>query len=199
MVRHGESEANKARVFSRHSDHGLTELGRRQAEAVGQRLKGEAVRRVVTSDLRRAQETADLIGAALGVPVESDARLREMHYGEWDGKTQEEIVEEDEEAWQGLIKPSADFRPPGGESLSEVRERVHAAYLELVAMHPDEEAVLVTHGNAIGMLLSALLDLSYASSWRFRLDNTGVSVIRDFDGTPVLESVNGTAHLSDIE
>jgi broad specificity phosphatase PhoE len=199
VVRHAESEANKARVFSGHSDPGLTELGRRQAAAVGQRLAGEAVQRVVSSDLRRASETGKEIARALDVPHDSDPRLREMFYGEWEGKTQEEIVERDRDVWERLARPSADFRAPGGESVAEVRERVHSAYLEIVAAHAGEEAVLVAHGNAIGLLLVALLDLPYENSWRFQLQNTGVTVIHDFDGTPVLASVNETAHLTGIE
>lgn len=198
-MRHGESDANKARVFSGHSDPGLTELGQRQAEAVGRRLAEEPVQRVVSSDLRRAADTAKTIARALDVPHDSDPRLREMFYGEWEGKTQEEIVERDRDVWDRLAKPSADFRAPGGESLAEVRERVHAAYLEIVAAHVDETAVLVAHGNAIGLLLAALLDLPYENAWRFQLQNTGVTVIRDFDGTPVVASVNETAHLNGIE
>jgi len=199
VVRHAESEANKARVFSGHDDPDLTELGRRQATAVGKRLAGEAVLRVVSSDLRRAAQTGAAIARVLDVPQEEDPRLREMFYGEWEGKTQEEIVERDRDTWERLARPSADFRAPGGESLAEVRERVHAAYLEIVAAHRDGEAVLVGHGNAIGMLLSALLDLPYENSWRFQLQNTGVTVIHDFDGTPVVASVNETAHLTGIE
>jgi len=162
-------------------------------------LAGEPVQRVVSSDLRRASDTAKTIARALDVPHDSDPRLREMFYGEWEGKTQEEIVERDRDVWDRLAKPSADFRAPGGESLAEVRERVHAAYQEIVAAHVDEAAVLVAHGNAIGLLLAALLDLPYENAWRFQLQNTGVTVIRDFDGTPVMASVNETAHLTGIE
>ena len=110
----------------------------------------EPAKRVVSSDLRRASETAKIIARALDVPHDSDPRLREMFYGEWEGKTQEEIVERDRDVWDLLARPRADFRAPGGESIAEVRRRMHTAYQEIVAAHMDEAVVLVAHGNAIG-------------------------------------------------
>ena len=64
---------------------------------------------------------------------------------------------------------------------------------------PEGSVVVVAHGNAIGMLLGALLDMPYSAAWRFRLENTGVTTVQDFDGAPVLMSLNDTAHLSGLE
>jgi len=186
-------------VFSGHSDPRLTALGRTQASAVAERLSRERVHRVVSSDLARARETAAPIAASLGLPADADARFREMHYGEWEGKTQEVITAEYGTEWEALTKPTADFRAPGGESLQELRERVHDGYLDVVRAHPDETVVVVAHGNAIQMLLGALLGLPYENSWRFQLHNTGITLIRDFDETPVVVQVNDTSHLLSLE
>ncbi len=154
---------------------------------------------MVSSDLQRALETAKLLASGLDLEVMADARLREMDFGDWEGLTQEKIAEKDADAWESILKPTADFRTPGGESLRELRERMHAAYRDVVDAQPEGSAVVVAHGNAIGMLLGALLDMPYSAAWRFRLENTGVTTVQDFDGAPVLMSLNDTAHLSGLE
>ncbi|MCZ6546186.1 MAG: histidine phosphatase family protein [Chloroflexi bacterium] len=199
LVRHAESEANAAGTFSGHSDPLLTERGRLQALALARRFQDEAIDQVVSSDLQRALETAKLLASGLDLEVMADARLREMDFGDWEGLTQEKIAEKDADAWESILKPTPDFRAPGGESLRELRERMHAAYRDVVDAQPEGSAVVVAHGNAIGMLLGALLDMPYAAAWRFRLENTGVTTVQDFDGSPVLMSLNDTAHLSGLE
>lgn len=197
LVRHAESEANASGVFSGHYDAPLTPKGRRQATALARRLAGTPIDRIVSSDLKRALETARLLSSERGIPVDTEARLREMHYGEWEGKTQEQISAQYGVDWEAVMRPSADFRIPGGESLAELRARVHAVYREVVAAHPEQTVVLLTHGNAKAALLGALLDLPYKNSWRFQIANTGLTQLRDIDGTPVIQSVNDTAHLDD--
>lgn len=198
-MRHAESEANAAGIFSGHNDPPLTERGRLQALALAHRFQDEAIDRVVSSDLQRALETATALASGLDLEVMADARLREMNFGDWEGLTQEKIAEKDADAWESILKPTPDFRAPGGESLRELRERMYAAYRDVVAAQPEGSAVVVAHGNAIGMLLGALLDMPYSAAWRFRLENTGVTTVQDFDGSPVLMSLNDTAHLSGLE
>ncbi len=198
-MRHAESEANDAGVFSGHSDPALTARGRSQAAALGARLSVESIDHVVSSDLTRARQTAELIATPLGLGVDADARFREMNYGDWEGKTSEAISAEYGTEWEALLKPTADFRAPGGESLRELRERVHAGYRDVVDRHAEETVVVVAHGNAIQMLLGALLGVPYENSWRFQLHNTGLTLIRQFDETPVLVQMNDTSHLSGLE
>jgi broad specificity phosphatase PhoE len=198
-VRHAESEANAAGTFSGHSDPLLTDRGRLQALALARRFQDEAIDQVVSSDLQRALETAKLLASGLDLEVMADARLREMDFGDWEGLTQEKIAEKDADAWESILKPTPDFRAPGGESLRELRERMHAAYRDVVDAQPEGSAVVVAHGNALGMLLGALLEMPYSAAWRFRLENTGVTTVQDFEGAPVLMSLNDTAHLSGLE
>lgn len=200
LVRHAESEANAQGTLGGHGDVGLTTRGRSQAQRLAARLAEAGAAAVVSSDLRRARETAEPVASALGLAVHPEPRLRELHAGDWEGLSAAAIARDHAELWEDILRrPHAELRLPGGESLRELRERVHAAYQEAVARHVGESAVLVAHGNAIGMLLGALLDLPYSSAWRFQMHNTGVSVVRDFGGTPVVVSVNDTSHLAGLE
>lgn len=198
LVRHGESESNRDGIFAGRLDSPLTDRGREQARALHRRFAKIDIARVVTSDLKRAQETAALLVADRPITVEPDRRLREMHYGDWEGKTQQVLLDHFKDDWEALSRPTADFRAPGGESLAELRERVAAVYGEVVAAHPDATVILVAHGNAIGALLATLLDLPYHSSWRFQLANGGLSRVHHVDGTPVIVHVNDTSHLDGL-
>ena len=124
VVRHGESESNRDGRFAGHVESPLTERGREQARALGDRLAETPITRIVASDLERARETAAFVRGTRSVPVESDARLREMSFGEWEGMVEAEIVERWAEDWEAVLRPKAEFRAPGGESLRELRARM---------------------------------------------------------------------------
>ena len=130
LVRHGETEANRARLALGRADPPLTERGRAQADALASRLAGSGAVRVLSSPLARARATADAIAGVLGLPVEEEPRLVEMDYGEWDVRSFSEFPPEDLERW----RTDASFAPPGGESLLTVGDadrvavrRPHAA------------------------------------------------------------------------
>lgn len=141
LVRHGQSTWNAAgRVQGQTASPELTDLGRRQAAAVAGRLLDHRPRRLLTSDLVRATQSAGIIGAALGLEPQADPRLRERHYGTWQGLNAADAAR--------VARSLADHqRLPGGESLADVRRR----WLALVAELQDEPGpvVVVTHGNLI--------------------------------------------------
>lgn len=196
VVRHGESESNRDGRFAGHVESPLTERGREQARALGERMAGTTFARVVSSDLERARETAVLVGGSRSGPVVTDARLREMSFGEWEGMVEAEIVERWAEDWEAVLRPKAEFRAPGGESLRELRARMSAVYKELVESAAGESVLMVTHGNAIAALLASLLQTPYANSWRFQVSNCGLTRIHDVEGVPVIVTVNDTSHLN---
>lgn len=197
LVRHAQSEANRDGVFSGHDDPPLTDHGRAQAAALQRRLRDVDIARVWTSDLARAGETARLIVGQRSIPITTDERLREMNFGEWEGKAEDFLAEHFRANWDELMRPSADFRAPGGESLAEVRARMTAVYNDVVTSIPDGVALLVSHGNAIGALLAALLGMPFENSWRLQLANGGLTRIHHVDDTPVIVHLNDTSHLDD--
>ena len=152
LLRHGQSEWNAVRRWQGTADSPLTRLGREQAIETAWALAGVDVSFdvLVASDLRRASDTAAIIGdaLALGAPV-IDARLREAHAGEWEGLTPDEI----EAGWPGWIAEHR--RPPGFEPYHEVVDRavdaLHDAARAALAAQPDGEpsALVVAHSGVI--------------------------------------------------
>lgn len=141
LVRHGESEGNAARTFTASPEVPITELGRSQARRAGELiLERFSPARLVASSFRRAIQTAELIGEVIGLELEIEPDVREQHLGELQGRPYESA----RDGWAGPIQA---WRPPGGETLLEVQTRAIAVLDRLVAQHPEEQVVVVTHGG----------------------------------------------------
>jgi 2,3-bisphosphoglycerate-dependent phosphoglycerate mutase/probable phosphoglycerate mutase len=167
LLRHGQTDYNVAGRMQGHLDSMLTETGVEQAGSVAPEIARLAPDRLISSDLRRAVDTADLVAAACGRPVKLDARLRETHLGEWQGRTVAEI----EGDWPGAIatwRSDPGWAPPGGESRIEVVRRSLPVVEELDAEYtsgdPEITVVLVAHGGLIAGLVCGLLALP-TSTW----------------------------------
>ena len=166
MLRHGQTEFNLGSRMQGQLDTELTELGRAQAIAAAEALAKHQPLLVVSSDLRRAYDTALELQGRTGLPVRSDERLRETHLGDWQGMTHTEI---DTEAPGARLawREDARWAPHGGESRVDVAARALPLIAELVANEPDWGAVdeparpvvLVAHGGLIAALTAALLRL----------------------------------------
>lgn len=154
LVRHGESTWNLARRIQGQSPHAgpLTALGRAQVRTTGELLQeaapGAAI--VVSSDLRRARESALIIAAALGLPVRCEPGLRERSFGDLEGRCL------DDPFGDGTVGDAVErlwtdprHRAPGGESVLELHRRVRSTLARLAAAWPGAEIVVVTHGGAI--------------------------------------------------
>jgi probable phosphoglycerate mutase len=144
LVRHGESLANTGGRLSGWSDVPLSARGEAQARALGPLLEGREFDGIWSSDLRRAVVTAQL---AFGEP-RIDRRLREMDFGELEGKRWDEIGAAERDA----ILEFVDYEAPGGESIASLRDRV----LEFVEALPDGRHLIFSHGGAIRLLTGAI-------------------------------------------
>lgn len=142
-------------------DTDLSELGRLQAKTVARVLADRGPARIVSSDLRRALDTATALGRHAGLTVATDERLRETHLGEWQGLTHIQVDERDPGA-RAAWRADASWAPPGGESRIDVARRAVPVVEELLAADagwPEAPVVLVAHGGLIAALTAALLDL----------------------------------------
>lgn len=185
LTRHGHTERSEPEQYlGQHIDVPLSDAGRADARALGHRLMGVPFQRVISSPLRRALETAQLLRP--DVTPETDARLAEADYGEWEGHTVDQI----EARWPDLrraweVDPVA-VSIPGGEDAQEVASRADAWVAELVGWEdrldaPDvDHAVLaVAHSTLNRVLLSSLLGSPLRDyRRRFRQDWTNVTVLR---------------------
>lgn len=159
LWRHGRTQWNAERRFQGHSDVDLDDEGLAQAQAAAALLAQMSPARIVSSDLRRARDTAYLLARTVGREVEEDRRLRETFAGEWEGLTRAEIDGLQEGALAAWAAGS-DLRPGGGERRSEVAERMKLAIRDALVGVPDDGVlVVVTHGGAARAAIGSLLDL----------------------------------------
>jgi len=148
LARHGETDDNVARRFQGHRDPALNERGREQARALGRLLRGEGIRELWTSPLRRAHETAEIAGRELGLEPRVDARLMEVDVGDWAGRLYDDLAVHEPDAFAAWRSGSPDFRFPGGESLGEQGDRVAEAITEIAA-RAELPVLVVCHGGVI--------------------------------------------------
>jgi broad specificity phosphatase PhoE len=175
LVRHGETDWNRSGRWQGHADAPLNDRGREQARALADELAGEHVAAVYASDLSRARETAEIVAARLGRPVDVDPRLREVHVGGWSGLTTAEIearFPDDVVRWFDG-DPSHSF--DGGETYAAMGARVVAALEEIAARHPGDRVLVVLHGGPIRALLAHAAGITYEEQRHRRehLDNCG--------------------------
>ncbi|MGH0030598.1 MAG: histidine phosphatase family protein [Myxococcota bacterium] len=169
LIRHAQSEWNAEGRWQGQADPALSPLGHEQATAVAERLAGERVDRLFSSDLRRARETAEPLGAALGLTPVTAPRLRELDVGEWAGLTREQIERRDPAVLARFDADDPDARPGGGETRREIRLRVRRALADLAAEHAGQRLAIVTHLGVIRALLPGT-ELENASFVETRAD-----------------------------
>lgn len=147
MIRHALTAWNKDRRIQGQRDEPLVPEGMAMAEQWAQTLADEPLAGVICSDLTRARDTARLVTAGRGLEITCDPRLREQDWGQWMGQTIEAVTDSGEYAKQAAR--GWDFRPPGGESRTEVRDRALAALSEAALRHPDATQLCVTHQGVL--------------------------------------------------
>ena len=197
-VRHGETAWNVDTRIQGQLDIPLNETGQWQASRLGLALAAqEQIDAIYTSDLLRAYATAQAIGAAVKLPLQTHTGLRERGFGDFEAKTFAEIatsLPEDSMRWR---KRDPAWAPPGGgESLLIMRERVLATVDQLAAAHVGGHIVLVAHGGVMDILYRAAtrLDLQAPRTWD--LTNTAVNRLL---WTPQGLSLVGWADTSHID
>jgi alpha-ribazole phosphatase len=149
LIRHGQTDWNIARRFQGQSDVSLNEVGRKQAMALADRLSAQHIDALYSSDLQRALETAKIIRKS---ECYSDARLREINFGDWEGLTYNEIKEKYPNALAERENDIYKNAPPNGETLEQLCERVRSMLDELYAKHKDQTVLVVAHGGVLQTL-----------------------------------------------
>jgi len=197
-VRHGETESNAARRFIGQGDSPLSALGRKQAAALGERLRDEAIDRIHASDLGRAADTAREMARHHSMDPVFDERLRERHYGALEGLSFEESKERFPEVFAAFDRFETDVPIPEGESAQQVRDRISAFVRDSITSQAGQAHLVVCHGGIVRGLLWHLLDVPYRAARYARSDNTSLSVFRFFRGMWRLERWNDTGHLLDL-
>jgi broad specificity phosphatase PhoE len=196
LLRHGQTALSVERRFAGRGDVPLTDIGLQQAAAAAARLKARgAIDLVASSPLSRARRTAEAVAEATGAGLLVDEDLAETDFGDWEGLTFAEVMKrwpDEMAAWMG----SAEVAPPGGESLSGAARRALTSLDRLLAEHPLQTMVVVSHVTPIKTIICRALLAPPAALFRIHLDVASLSEADWFaDGPALLRSMNDTAHL----
>ncbi|MFH1002868.1 MAG: histidine phosphatase family protein [Chloroflexota bacterium] len=195
LVRHGETEWNTAEVFRGRIDIGLSETGRKQAGRLAGHLSSFEIEAIYSSPLQRAYQTAEAVAVPHNLAVTVAAGLMDCSFGEWQGQSRREVSQRYPDLFAEWLQNPHRVRPPGGETLDEVRQRAVALVDEVIVRHTGT-VVLVSHRVVHKVLICALLGLDNARFWNVRLDTCGLTTFtREDDGRLVLVGHNDTCHL----
>ena len=172
LVRHGESEANQRDAFLGHFDLPLTERGLAQAKLAAGYLSGLQVDAIYSSDLQRAYQTACCTAKELGLPVKTDANLREVDAGEWDNMTFADLMEKYPETFGLWANDIGNAGCDGGETAKQLRCRVMGALTYIARANRGKRVLVFCHGTPIriagcigqGMAIEALKDVPWAAN-----------------------------------
>lgn len=179
MIRHGQTADNVAGILQGHRNTSLDDAGRQQARMLAERLRGTHIDAVLSSDLLRSFETAQIIGEALGVTPVPCRGLREWHLGELEGQLSKELWKSHFEIMNCFNEDMGDVPVPGGESRYTFERRVAACIEEIADKYLGKTVVIVTHtgtmhsifkhiagGLAAGSLQPVCSNVSYTSAFR---------------------------------
>lgn len=177
LMRHGETDWNRAgRVMGRNPVE-LNDLGRRQVEAAARFARAIKPDLIVTSPLVRARQTAELMAAGLdGVSIIEDPAIAEVMYGRWEGMVYHDLI--NDPYYVEYRKAPLQHPTPGGETIKQVQERGVEAVTRVLADHPGARIMFVSHGDIIRTVLCHFLGLELSHFHRLRVDNASISTVQ---------------------
>jgi probable phosphoglycerate mutase len=200
LIRHGETASNAERRLQGHTDIALNDTGLRQAAALGAALAGTRLDAIVSSDLRRAHQTALAIAAGRALPVQTDAALRERSYGGFEGMLHGDIAARypaEYAAWQAR---QVDAAMPHGERPAETfrqfYQRAVAAIGDWGTRYPGQTIAVVAHGGVLECAYRAAMGLPLEGARDFAVKNASLNRFSFADGRLTLQDWGDVAHLA---
>ena len=188
LIRHGQTDWNVEGRFQGSADVPLNNNGCAQAKRLADKVNGHTFAAVYSSHLKRANKTAQVLADALNLSVIVDDRLREISQGEWEGILFTDIKEQyPNEIVERKTNPQQ-FRPPGGETVEEVAQRVLQAVNEIAEKYSGKRVLIVSHGLALSTLICLAKDLPLSEAYEHIPDNAEPYVIQ-WDEKKVYEKV----------
>lgn len=188
LIRHGETDWNVERRWQGQASVPLNTTGKAQALALADYLRGRDVDEIHSSDLSRAWDTATAVGETLGVHPQPDLRWREFSLGIFQGLTRDEILQKYPTEYQQFQDDTWDYVIPNGESRRDLQNRAFEAWQTLIGRENGREAIVVSHGGTIRLLLAKL----------FTDDTRLVGLHVPNTAITTLERTNGEWHLVEV-
>jgi broad specificity phosphatase PhoE len=172
LIRHGQTNWNLEGRYHGQRDVPLNETGRAQARALALQLQDQPFSSIYSSDLQRARETAEIIAEAIHVPIMLEPRLREINQGDWEGQLVETIKDRYTGLWLERIIDPINVRPPRGETVGEVAERVYSALDDIAKIFTTRPVIICSHGLALATVICKYRNLSIRHAYTMIPDNT---------------------------
>ena len=195
LVRHGNTKLNSAGRYWGRTDVELSATGIRQAQRLRDRLATQKIDAIYTSNLQRASVTAEIIATNHQVDIETCPELREINFGKIEGLTFKEISRLYPEVTRLWSTWSLALKYPGGESVTELNNRV-SKFLERLEKHTPEETILiVAHSAPLRLLICHLLGIDMRHWRQFRLDLASLSILETYPQGAILNLLNDVSHL----
>ena len=204
LIRHGETNHNLENRMSGWTEAVLSEKGIQQAGALGRAMAGVTPDQVITSGMKRAEDTARLVfpTAFSENRLETMGSLKEMHFGTMEGMTMDEIRMQHPDEYALLMEKRGGYTFPKGESLISFHQRVSEAAQVLLDQARDlkvDQMAVVAHSGTIRSLLAHWIAKDWQAHWRFQIDHCSLSVVSFYGDDPVLQRCNDTHHLTELE
>ena len=176
-IRHGQTDWNLEGRYQGQTDIPLNATGVKQAQHLAANLDGKSFAAIFTSDLTRAYQTAQIIAERVRCPIIVDTRLREIHQGEWEGMHFSEAVARFPRHFAQRDEEPLNARPPGGESVWEVAQRMMAVANEIAQRFPGQRVLLVSHGLAIATLIVQAFHYPFERVFSLIPENASISIL----------------------
>jgi len=199
LIRHGETDWNRDKIYRGRIDIELNERGIEQASTLGETLKDVELEAIYSSPLKRAYKTAQIIARSHKLEVESEEGFIDFDYGKWIGLSQDEVRARFPDLYKRWRFEPSIVKIPEGESLDSVAERGIVALKDISAKHQGGIVAIVSHRVVNKVLLCAILDLDNSHFWNIKQDNCAMNIFEySKDENPIVHLINDTCHLRRI-
>jgi len=196
IVRHAESALNEQNRIQGHKDSGLTSKGLYQAKCLARKIKKIKIDKIYSSDLGRAYATTVEIVRHLRLPIIRDPLLREIHLGDWEGMTPEEVDKLYDKGYARWLKKPSSVRIPQSEGIAHFRKRVTGRVKKIARLNRHKTVLLVTHGGVITALLADWMKADFDHLLlHLQIDNTSLTMVDHGEKHVRLRFINDASHL----
>lgn len=199
LIRHGQTDWNKERIFRGHADRPLSDEGKKEAQAVAGFLEKEPIQFIYSSPLKRALETARPLAEAKGLKVVELKGVIDLDFGEWSGMTVEQVKDKFPESFADFMNDPQSVVFPGGETMSEVQSRALEAIEKVADRHTGETGAVVTHRVICKLVILGLLGLDAARFWEISQDTACINLFEYKRDRAVIHYVNESCHIRNLK
>lgn len=189
FVRHGQTDYNILGKYYGRTDVVLNETGKKQAREIAKFLSGISFDKIITSPLKRAYDTAKIIGDGRKIVIEKEELLCEQDFGIFEGKSYLELQKEYPQELKTWNEDFSNIAPRNGESFKQVRERVDR-FVEKLKLQKEERILIVAHKGTFGHFFASMLELPLEGFWNFVFEQGCYSKVSMEDGYAIIRKIN---------